>query len=162
MQVVKGYADIRSTSSSPGFLNAVSDLTKVYEGQLASCVRGVAILDKQYVAVRDEVKTLGQKTVIRWTMLTPAEAKITGKNSIELKKDGKRLRIEVAGQPVTMKTWTTTSPNSYDSPNPGTVLVGFETEIPANTSAALTVKLIPQHVNKTAVIPDIEQWPKEN
>ncbi|KAA6316989.1 hypothetical protein EZS27_032787, partial [termite gut metagenome] len=105
----------------------------------------IAIVNKQNVVVRDELKTLDKETTVRWTMLTAAEAKITGKNSIELSKDGKKLKLEVVEPAkVTMKTWTTTSPNDYDAPNPGTVLVGFELTAPANADITLSVNLIPQ------------------
>jgi hypothetical protein len=164
LHAVEGYADIRSYSSNPEFMNAISDLSKIFRDQLAECVRGVAIVNKQYVVVRDELKTLDKETTVRWTMLTSADAKITGKNSIELKKDGQKLKIQVIEPEslnVTMKTWTTTPPNDFDAPNPNTVLVGFEVKIPANTNAAFTVKLIPQNAKKTTTkIPELEKWTK--
>jgi len=159
---VNGKADIKSTSSNPDFLNATTDLSAVLEGQLAKSLRGIAIIDKSYVIVRDEVKTLNKETTVRWTMLTTATAKITGKNSIELKKDGKSLKLQVMEPAkVTMKTWSTVSPNDFDSPNPGTTLIGFEVKIPANTEAALSVKLIPQGAKKTMTnLPELASWPK--
>ncbi|GHT44021.1 hypothetical protein FACS189438_2260 [Bacteroidia bacterium] len=159
---VDGYANIRSTSSSAGFMNGISDLSKVFDGQLAECVRGVAIVGQQYVVVRDELKTLGKETTVRWTMLTDAAVKITGSNSIELRKDGKRLKLQVTSPAkVSMKTWTTKSPNDYDAENPGTTLLGFEVAVPANTSTALTVKLIPQSAkNASALVHELAQWPK--
>ena len=158
---VDGYANIRSYSASPDFINAISDISAVFGGQLAECVRGIAIIDKQYVVVRDELKTLDKATTVRWTMVAPDNAKITGKNTIELKKDGKKLKIEVVEpSKVTMKTWSTTPANDWDIPNPGTVLVGFEVTIPASTSTALTVKLIPQSAKKTsAKVPALKDWP---
>jgi len=158
---VDGYANIRSYSASPDFINAISDISAVFGGQLAECVRGIAIIDKQYVVVRDELKTLDKATTVRWTMVAPDNAKITGKNTIELKKDGKKLKIEVVEpSKVTMKTWSTTPANDWDIPNPGTVLVGFEVTIPAGTSTALTVKLIPQSAKKTsAKVPALKDWP---
>ena len=158
---VDGAADIVSWSSTSNFMNAVVDMSKVFEGQLSKSLRGVAIVNGQYVAVKDEVTATDKETAVRWTLLTSAEAKITGKNTIELKKDGKKLKIEVA-QPakVTMKTWTTNPPNDYDAPNPGTILVGFEAVIPANAITTLLVKLIPQNAKQTSVkIPDLKDWP---
>ena len=161
LQQVKGFADIQSYSDTPDFMNAVSDLSEVYAEQLLLCVRGIAVIDKQYVAVRDEIKTTDKETVMRWTMLTTANVKLTGKNTAELKKDGKTLKIEVTEPArVTMKTWTTDPPHDYDSPNPGTILVGFEVTIPANTQAALLVKLIPKGRKAGAKIPAIREWPK--
>jgi hypothetical protein len=148
---VEGYADIRSTSSAAGFMNAISDLSDIFKGQLAGCVRGVAIANQQYVVVRDELKTLGKETTVRWTMLTGATVKITGSNSLELRKDGKRLKLQVVEPAqVKLETWTTKSPNDYDAENPGTTLLGFEVKVPANTSTALTVKLIPQSARNTS------------
>ena len=160
---VDGYAKIDSHSAAPDFMYGVSDLSALFEGQLAQCTRGIAIVNQQFVAVRDEFKTLDKEATVRWTLLTSADAKVTGRNGIELKKDGKRLKIEVmepAG--VTMKTWPTTSPNSFDAPNPGTSLVGFEVTVPAHTEMTLLVKLIPQSAKRLSTkIPELKQWPKE-
>ncbi|MDR2232861.1 MAG: heparinase II/III family protein [Tannerella sp.] len=160
---VDGYAKIDSHSDAPDFMHAVSDLSAIFEGQLAHCKRGIAIVNQQFVTVRDELETLDAETTVRWTLLTSADATITGRNVIELKKDGKRLKIEVV-EPVgiTIKTWPTTSPNTYDTPNPGTTLVGFEATIPAHTKITLLVKLIPQKAKRlSAKIPELESWPKE-
>jgi hypothetical protein len=161
-QLVDGKADIRSTSSSPAFMNATTDLSKIYKGQLAEAVRGVAIINGQYVVVRDEVKTLGKETTIRWTMLTTADVKLSGGNRLELKKDGKKLKLEVAEPAkVTLKTWTTVSTNDYDAANPGTTLIGFEVKVPANSTAVLTIKLIPQSAKKIeAKVPALSEWPE--
>jgi hypothetical protein len=161
-QLVSGKSNIDTYSSTPDFMNGVSNLSKIVEGQLAEWTRGVAIVNKQYVVVRDEVKATGQEATIQWRLLTSADARITGQNSIELRKDGKRLRIEVAEPArVTMKTWSTTPTQDYDSPNPGTVLVGFEVKAPANANVTLLVKLIPQSARSTsAKIPELKNWPK--
>ncbi len=162
LHLVGGFADLSSWSSAPSFMNAVADLSKIFEGQLSQSLRGVALVDGQYVAVRDEITAADKEVTVRWTMLTPADVKIKGKNSVELKKNGKKLTLQVVEPAtVTMKTWTTASTNDYDDPNPGTVLVGFEVKIPARTSAALTVKLIPQSAKKTgAKVPELKAWPK--
>jgi hypothetical protein len=158
---VKGRAKLQSYSASPLFMNAIADISELFEGQLATCVRGLALVDQQYLVVRDEIKTSAKEATIRWTMLTPANAKISGKNSIELTKNGQKLKIEVVEPAkVTLKTWTTTSPNDFDASNSGTVLVGFELKVPANTTTAVSVKLIPQSTRKTATVPALAQWPK--
>jgi len=162
LHLVNGKAKIDSYSSTPDFMNAVSDISSLFEGRLAQCLRGIAIINKQYVVVKDEIKASGQEATVQWKMLTSADARITGRNAIELRKDGKRLKIEVSGPAkVTMKTWPTTPTNDYDAPNPGTVLVGFEIKIPADTSASLLVKLIPQSAKSTNTkIPELKNWPK--
>ena len=132
-------------------MNAVTDLSEIYKGQVAKANRGIAIIDKNYVVVRDEIETLNDATTLRWTMLTPADVKITGANKAELTKDGKKLVLQVdAPLTVTMKTWSTDPPNSYDAPNPGTTLVGFEIILPANSKTAFNVSLVPEKALKKA------------
>ena len=50
------------------------------------------ILDqKDHLEVIDRLETRDKEATVSWMMVTPAEAKITGKNRIELTKDGQRM-----------------------------------------------------------------------
>jgi hypothetical protein len=161
LQKVAGYAPIIASSNKPSFMEAVVDLSDVYKGSLSKARRGVAIVDKKYVVVRDEIEAMPNETRIRWTLLTPADVKITGDNKAELTKDGKKLFLEVQSPVmVTMKTWSTDPPQSYDAPNPGTAMVGFEVVIPSSTKTAFTVSLIPASVAKKAnkKIDVLDKW----
>lgn len=84
-------------------------------------------------------------------MLTPATANITGDNEITLQKDGKKLKLVVDAPrgKLNMKTWNTIGPNSYDAPNPGTILVGFELTLPENISGFSNVYLLPGNTKKS-------------
>jgi hypothetical protein len=160
-QRVTGHAPITSSSPSTAFMYAITDLTAVYKGAVAIANRGIAIVDQQYVVVRDEIRALDTPTTIRWTLLTRASVKITGENTAELTKDGKKLFLRVhSPDKVSMKTWSTDPPNSYDAPNPGTILVGFELQIPANASTESTVELIPEKaINKAnKKIAPLQDW----
>ena len=160
-QKVDGYAPITSSSSSPFFMNAVTDMTEVYKGSLSKVNRGIAIADQKYVVVRDEIETLPNETTIRWTLLTSADVKITGKNEAELTKNGKKLLLRVQEPAnIAMKTWSTVPPNSYDAANPGTALIGFEVNIPGNTKTNIVVSLIPQGAEKSAdkKIQPLQKW----
>ncbi len=160
-QKVTGYAPITSTGTAPSFMNSVTDLTEIYKGQVAKAIRGIAIVDKKYVVVRDEIETLDSSTTIRWTMLTPATVKITGNNRAELTQNGKKLILQVEStSEVAMKTWSTDPPNSYDAPNPGTTLVGFEITVPARTKIACNVKLIPAKAlsNSNKKVQPLKDW----
>ena len=163
-QRVVGYAPLIASSARPAFMNAVTDISEVYKGAVTKAVRGIAIVKKQAVAVRDEVETPGDETLIRWTMLTPADVKITGPNTAELTKNGKKLTLQVQEPAVvTMKTWSTDPPHDYDAPNPGTTLVGFEVKLPANSKSSITVALIPEGVKKniTKKIKPLQSWDKQ-
>ncbi|WP_315823118.1 heparinase II/III domain-containing protein [Paraflavitalea speifideaquila] len=163
-QRVEGYAPITASSAKPGFMQATTDMTAVYKGALSKAQRGIAIVDKTYVLVQDEVETLNEATTIRWTLLTPASVTITGSHKAELTKDGKKLQLEVnAPGAVTMKTWSTDPPNNYDAPNPGTTLTGFEVTLPANTKATITVTLKPGKAAGTTTrsITPLANWPQQ-
>jgi hypothetical protein len=149
LQLVKGYAKIDKFADKPDFMYAISDLTSVYETQLVSIKRGVAIIDKKYVVIHDELKATAQPTTLRWTMLTSADVNITGKNTATLTKDGKQLYLRIdSPAKIQMKTWSTTPNTTYDAPNPGTTLVGFECEVNPNSDETLQVLLIPGSVGK--------------
>jgi hypothetical protein len=172
-QQVVGYAPITGSSSSTAFMDATTDLSEVYKGAAAKVQRGIAIVDQQWVVVRDEITAAadtagsapGRMTTIRWTLLTPAAVTITGKTTAELTKDGRKLllRVETPGN-ITMKTWPTDPPpNSYDAPNPGTIRTGFELTLPAGSSTAITVSLIPEKAAAIAnkKIGPLRSWPQD-
>ena len=86
---------------------------------------------------------------------------VLGDNEATLTDNGKVLKLRVQGPDnIVMKTWSTEPPNSYDAENPGTIIVGFECEIPANTKESFEVIMIPEtmgaqgnFLNKT-----LEEW----
>lgn len=150
LQRVDGYAKIDKYSETEEFMNAVSDISTLYHGQLKKVTRGVGIKDKSFVVVRDELETLDKPTKVRWNMVTLANVEL-GKNNAILTKDGKTLFLKVNGpKNIEMKTWSTAPTNGYDAENPGTIMVGFECEIPANTKESFEVLLVPGKVNETA------------
>jgi hypothetical protein len=141
-------------------MNAITDMSDLYKGNLFKANRGVAICNKQYVVVRDEVETLPQEATIRWTFVTGAAVKLSGVNEAALTKNGKTLTIRVlepAG--VTMQTWSADSPREYDDRNPGTTIVGFEIKVPASSKQVLNVLLIPGNgkVDRKATLP-LSKW----
>lgn len=160
LQLVKGYARIDRHSEHPDFSFATSDLSSIYKGQLASIHRGVAIADQKYVVIQDELIAADTVTTVRWTMLTPADVTLTGKNSATLKKDGKQLTLQVTSPAkVVMKTWSTEPTTDYDAPNPGTTLLGFEIIVPPGKSQVLQVMLIPQGAKSAKrKIQPLEMW----
>ncbi len=161
LQRVDGYAPITGSSDAASFMNATIDMSEVYKGSVAKALRGVGIVNQKYVVVRDEIETLPRETTVRWTMLTPATVKITGKNTAELTKDGRKLTLKVQEPSiVNMKTWSTDPPRPYDAPNPGTALVGFEVKMPPGSKNAITVMLIPGGAEKRAgqKVQPLQRW----
>ena len=58
LQEVLGYSVISPYSDNPSMMNAITDLTFLYKDDLKKAKRGIAIVDKKYVMVRDEIETL--------------------------------------------------------------------------------------------------------
>ena len=161
LHVMTGRSTITATSASPRFMHAVVDLSPVFAGSLARAARGVAVVDGDHVVVRDEIETLATPALVRWTMVTPANVRITGPNSAELTKDGRTLVLRVSEPArVTMKTWSTVPTHEYDSPNPGTSMVGFEVTLPAHSATALTVVLLPGKAaaRVTPPVAELRRW----
>lgn len=162
LQRVAGEAPITRHSAAPAFMHAICDMTEVYAGSLIKASRGIAVIDKKFVVVRDELEAPASETTVRWTMVTPAEVKITGKNTAELLKDGKKLTLKVeAPLAVEMKTWSTVSPNAYDAPNPGTTMVGFEVKLPPGYKGSFSVLLAPggEQGKRYKVPGELALWP---
>ncbi len=154
-QRVDGYARIDKYSDGDNFMYAVSDLSAVYQGQLEGAARGVGIRDGKFTIVRDEIETLDQTTSVRWNMVTSADVEL-GNREATLTDEGKTLYLKVQGPDnVVMKTWSTAPTNNYDAENPGTIMVGFECEVPANTSQAFEVILVPKPVDNEATFLNI-------
>lgn len=163
LQIVGGKAGIDTWSSAPELMNAVTDMTEVYKGNLKKAVRGIAIVDKKFVTVRDEIETADSVTVVRWTMATSATVTLTDPLNALLTKNGKTLNLKVtAPQGVTVKTWSTVPTHTYDAANPGTTLVGFEATIPPNSKIAIMVLLLPEGVSENTSIyrKNLSSWPK--
>ncbi len=163
LQAVLGKAPMIKHSSDSLFTHAVLDMSTLYAASLAKAARGIAIVNKQYVTIRDEIETGDTASVIRWAMLTPARVISINGNQAQLENKGKKLTLYVAGLPATavIRTWPTDPPNSYDALNLGTVLVGFELTVPAHTKQSFNVLLVPGEkavsVKKSSLIP-LQEW----
>lgn len=159
LQRVKGSASIISSSAKPAFQNAIIDLSSIYADKVAKATRGVAIVAKKYVVVRDELESLDSVNV-RWSMVTSAAVTL-GRNSATLIKDGKILLLQASGSfPIEMKTWSTAPKMDFDAANPGTCVVGLEMKIPAHAKGFINVALIPQGntpINQQTKT--LAQWP---
>jgi hypothetical protein len=143
-QQVNGYAEIDKYSDAEDFMYSISNISGVYNGQLKSAKRGVALKDLEYTIVRDEFETLDKTTKVRWQMITFSNVEL-GDKEATLTDTGKILKLKIQGPDnIEMKTWSTAPTNNYDADNPGTIIIGFECEIPANTKESFEVIMIPE------------------
>lgn len=163
LQNMKGRAFIIKHNADTLFTRAVMDISQLYAGRLVSAQRGIAIVDKKYVRVRDEVETGDSTCTIRWAMLTPAAVAGIQQHQMQLvQQETKRLTLQVVGLPkeVVLKTWPANPPPAaYDAANEGMVLVGFEVVVPPHTKKAFDVLLLPgQEALKETDLKALTQW----
>ena len=162
LQKVNGYSVINPYSDNPAMMNAVTDLTFLYKDGLKKARRGVAIVDKKYVMVRDEVETSGKEARVRWNMLTSADVTISGTDIAELTINGRKMVVKIKSPSgAVMETKSTIPPHGYDAPNPGTTMIGFEVVVPANSKEDLVVLLLPEGAVENEIITGIglTSWP---
>ena len=159
-QNVNGNAVFISSSASKNFMNAVTDMSPLYTGKLKKSVRGVALINQKNVLICDEVETGTADVTLRWSMVTPATVKFLDAHTIELSYKGKKCYLFVDAA-VTLKQWSTVPNTSYDAENPGTSIVGFTIQLPANSSKNISVCLTAENptAKKPLTIP-LAKWPK--
>jgi hypothetical protein len=144
--LVNGAPKIINSFQSDTCKGAELDLSPIFANSVSKVVRKVSLDGNNDLRVSDKIKTKSISAKIMWLMVTPEGAKILGDNQIELIKDGKKMLLTVeATATVTMKIWNNKPVNTYDQDNQGTVRVGFETTIPANTDAELLVSVCSQN-----------------
>lgn len=144
-QYVEGKAQIDKYSELAEHMYVVSDLTSVYEGQVKNVKRAVSLVDKKYVVVEDLIETNEHFTMMTWTMVTSATAKILSENVMLLEQDGKKLYIRVEGPENIRWRIVPAEPDfSYNSPNPGVSLIGFDVDLELSRKQKVKVYLLPE------------------
>ena len=145
LQEVHGYAQIDKTIQEDALNGAMTNMSSLYSSQVKSAKRAVAIIDKAYVLVSDQIENNATAKTMQWRMPTAATVKSMDKNSLVLEQNGKILRLKVLGKhKVNMRTWTTKSRNAYDEPNPNSLMIGFEMELRVNSKEEIQVALVPE------------------
>jgi hypothetical protein len=158
---VTGYSSITGFSDMPEMMNAVSDLTSLYSSDLKKAVRGIAIVDKKYVMIRDEIETSDKPAKVWWNMMTSADVAVTGKKDARFTKNNRRLFLKVVSPAGTvLKLGFPKPPHEYDAPNWGTSSLGFETLVPADSKAELVVLLLPEGAAENEAVSGLklESW----
>jgi len=139
---VEGKAEFVEDYRRKDMKGATLDLTPIFSNTARKTIRTAYLDADNNLNVVDKVDNGAKETEVRWTMVTPAEAEIAGKNRILLTKDGREMMLEVkTPEQVEMKIWTNESHHSYDSDNPGTLRVGFVSKVPAGKKAEFHTSL---------------------
>jgi hypothetical protein len=160
LQQVKGKAPISTYARNPDFLNAITDLTSIYAPEVKQAVRGIAIVKGHSVVIQDEIEAGPKAASIRWQVLTAAQVVLKNETMAELTLNNKKMIVHLTGpKGCKLTTWSTQPKNAFEDPNAGTVMLGFEYALLANTKTTLTVTFSPAGTS-TASVPALAQWPK--
>jgi hypothetical protein len=162
LQNVSGHARVVKTTADSTRTSTVMDLSALYNKNLQKAMRGIALINKQYVVVRDELETGDSVCTIRWAMCTPATVVSVNGNQARLTNKGRKLTLFVNGLPdVVVRTYPTYPPQPYDAPNPGTTMIGFEVTVPAHTRKMFDVIMVPGEENiavQRSSLTSLEAW----
>ena len=154
-QSITANADINDFVNTSDVMSAMSDLSEIYKKQIPGVKRAVSMVDKKYVVIQDQLTTSSRFTKMRWNIVTVADkVTFTSETTAELEKDGKKLYIKV-NSPVPIRFYKeeTTPTNTYDSPNKGSLFVGFEADLTLKTTQEISVVLMPKEIVANPKIP---------
>ncbi|QBN17867.1 T9SS type A sorting domain-containing protein [Flavobacterium nackdongense] len=119
--------------------------------ELLAATRSAYLVDGDYLEVKDYLSNGAEPINLYWNMVTKAIVETISPSKIRLTQGGKTVIMEiVCSNPsvnFTLVTNRSTDPVFYnptataDSKNPGTVMIGFEADIPANNEVTFTVTI---------------------
>lgn len=156
LQRVKGMAPIIRYSSDRTFPHTVIDMTTVYQGQLASALRGAVLLPTGQILIQDEMTATGSPATIRWAMATKANVDIQSDQQALLTQDGKTLHLEIIGaNNAKLATYSTEPRADYDAPNPNTRMIGFQVELDPKEKIRMAVLITSGSTDVRATPPSL-------
>ena len=146
---IANSVQIKSSVNTDELMSVTADLTPAYSRDVQKVERTVALIDKKYARITDVVTTGNTSKTMSWNMTAGTESvSLDHENKqIILSLNGKKLYVKVdCPRAVTLKTWSTVSPNSYERKNTGTVRVGFDVTLPSFSATTINVLLVPGSV----------------
>lgn len=143
-QTVRGIAPFIHFSDEPEFPHSLLDMSPVYAGQAEEIYRGIALLPSGQVLIQDWIRGARPGVPVRWGMVTRAEPDRLPGRELTLRSGPKHLRMEILGSPYPWEEYPTAEPpNEWDSPNPGTRMLGFAATVPETGNLEFGVVITP-------------------
>ena len=161
VQDASAVCPIVSFHSTPERANAIVDMTNAYRGEATDILRGIELLDRQVVHVRDEI--VGAEGVVRWAMVTKASIAITD-NMATLRQGGKVLRARIlAPLGGRFEVLPNRPPTKMETQNDGTSILAIQIDANTEKLVEISVLLEPENTNAPPSTPPIltlRDWPK--
>jgi hypothetical protein len=114
-------------------------MTEAYQGQAGSVLRGIEMVDRRAVHVRDELA--GCDHEVRWGMVTAAKVSLDGDKAV-LTQDGRTLEAEIltpAG--ARFETVSTRPPSKQERQNEGTRMLAVNVQPAVGRRVEISVVL---------------------
>ena len=139
---VDNMCNILETYNSDTEQGAKVDLSGTLgNNYVQSATRTIKLVDSKDLVIHDEVTTAVYGS-LRWAMVTPAVPTKISDTCFKLEQNGKTMYMIVEANPeVTLNTWSTDPLYEWDSPNTGTIIVGFDVSVSAGTDVTFNVTL---------------------
>jgi hypothetical protein len=161
LQQVEASGSILKSFDGDDFCYTILDITSVYGNQLEQVIRGISIVNKDYVMIRDELINGNQTSRIKWNMLTQKNIQIMDSKKAVIRKDGKSLIFRIISPDrVSINTYSSDPDNDFEDKNPNTQMIGFETELKPNQKDTFVVVLVPEEADtiKSFINKPLKDW----
>lgn len=162
LQDRKAVAPFTATGSAPKRGFAVADLSSVYPTQARGWQRGIALVDRRWLAVRDELQGLKPGAQVDWVLLTEArQVRIAadGRSAV-LETGAKRLLLRLAQAPASARLTAAPAkpPTPQENQNEGITRIVLSWAA-QDADAQLEVHLVPQPAKgRTALQGPLKGW----
>lgn len=141
---VKGFVPVTTIYSDDHKLGAALNMSSLFGEELKTAVREIALIDEQYLSITDRLQTYDQPASVRWTLVTGTTPRVVDDHTVELIKDGKRMRLIVdSPSSVAFSILDNVSKNSFDAPNPGTSRIVFDVKLEGSQEKEIKVRMVP-------------------
>ena len=161
LQNPRAKCSVIAFHSTPKRVSAIVDMTDAYKGQAKRVLRGVEMLDRRAVHVRDEIT--GTTGEVRWGMVTEAKIKLAGKLAT-LTQAGKTLQVEIlepAGSRFEIV--STKPPTAREKQNAGTSMLATKVRPEPDKQVAISILLEPISSSRSdSALRDqpLSEWPR--
>jgi hypothetical protein len=146
--------------SAPQRAAAMVDMSAAYQGQASSARRGIELLDRRAVHVRDELA--GVNGEVRWGIVTEAQIELAGRQAT-LTQNGKTLRAEIlAPAGARFEIVSTKPPTARERQNEGTRMLATRISADGTNPVVISILLQPtSNGEQAASIKDqpLDEWP---
>lgn len=152
--LVKVFVPFEAVSTQEMSMSVHCNLSSLFENSIREAKRSISMQNKAYVLVEDIITTNNKNATVRWNMATQA-THITAfaPHIFILHYNDKKLYIIIEGDIQHRHYFKPAVPTlTFELPNPGVSLFGFEFDATANETKQIKVYLMPEAIQNIVQI----------